>query len=367
MEPFWADQPANASSVHSAGRLAFSALEDARSAVARAVGACAGEILFTSGTTESNALALIGSALHARNGSSARRQIVVSAIEHKAILNHRQLLQELDFKVSIVPVTPAGIIDLDKLQSVVGDNTLLISVQTVNNVLGTIQPLEEVVRLANQVGARVHTDAAQALGKLPVDVRGWGVDMASFSAHKIYGPKGVGALYMKGGSRKAMLRPLLAGGGQESGLRPGTANVPGVVGFGRACRIVEERRAVDWAQCKRVREFVEERLKGSGDPCVSILCEATERVPTCTAARIHEVEADALCTRLPRIAFSTGSACESGAPEPSHVFNAIGLGRAEAYECVRLSYGRNTELTDASTALDAILEEARAIKAVVIV
>lgn len=363
MTPYFADSFGNSASVHQFGRDAQAALEQARCDVAAAIGAQTGEVAFTSGTTESNALAITGAALFALGCETERRQIVMSSVEHKSVLNQGRLLERLGFEIARIPVSAECVTDLDALESVVGDHTLLVSVQAVNNVVGTIQPISEVARIARKAGALVHTDAAQALGKSVVSVGAWDVDFASFSSHKVYGPKGVGALYVRGGISRARIQPLAAGGGQERGLRSGTANVVGAVGFGVACDILASRLEDDLASFGAVRASVEARLEGRECPEVEVLGGNAPRVPTCTAARLVGIEADALSARLPELAFSTGSACESGAPEPSHVFLAMGLGREAAGECVRLSYGRGSIPKEACLAVDTILDEGQRIRA----
>lgn len=365
MQPFFATDAANASSSHQCGLMARRAVENARACIARVVGASAHQIALTSGTTESNALAILGCALYESGRKRPRHRVIVSAIEHKAVLNQRKVLARLGFDVTVVPVTADGIVDLDKLEAELSEQTLLVSIQAVNNVLGTVQPLSMVADLAHRVGAKVHTDAAQALGKLVFDVDHWNVDLASFSAHKVYGPKGVGSLYVREGVDNAPLLSPLAGGGQEGNVRSGTINVAGAVGFGAACEILERRLSPDIERFRELRDLLELQLLDNAASRVTILCRNAPRVPTCVAVRFHGVEADAVAARLPEFAFSTGSACESGAPEPSHVFVALGMTRTQAGECIRLSIGRQTTQIELVTAATALVEESNEILAVV--
>lgn len=341
MMPYWTDNPANPSNpYHLLGRRAAEAVETAREQVAALIGARCTEIVFTGGATESNNLAILGTALsHTGN----RRRIVTCAIEHKSVLEPCRWLAERGFEVVVVPVDRLGHVHLSVLEQAVDDNTLLVSIQLANNEIGTIQHMEQVAAIVHRSGALLHCDGAQAVGKIPVNVDHLYLDMLSISAHKLYGPKGIGALYIRGGIKRAGLQPLAFGGGQEWSLRPGTLNVPAIVGFGEACRICREEIGEEAQRVSRLRDRLEQflleripRLQRNGD--------LSHRLPNNSSLTFPDVEADALLLNLPDIALSTGSACTAGALEPSHVLLAIGLDREEGYRTVRVGIGRfNTE------------------------
>lgn len=339
MLPFFLETYANpSSSVHAHGRRAAEAVEMARAQVANAIGAAAGEIVFTSGATESNNLAIHGAA---RAAPRDRNKLLATAVEHKCVLETGKWLATQGYEFVTIPVSRDGVLDLGALVDLVDERTILVSVQAASNEVGTIQPIGEVAQIVHRAGALLHCDAAQALGRIPVDVVQWDVDSMSLSAHKCYGPKGVGALYLNGGPRRASLEPLLFGGGQEAGLRPGTLNVPGIVGFGKACDIVVEGLSVESRRVGRLRDWLESLLLG-GLEGVHRNGALARRLPGNSSLWFDGVEADALIANLPEIALSTGSACSSGALEPSHVLTAMGLSREEANRTVRIGIGRFT-------------------------
>jgi cysteine desulfurase len=242
-----------------------------------------------------------------------------------------------------IPVDEKGTVDLAAVADAVTEETLLVSIQAANNEIGTIQPVAQVAALAHAKGALVHCDAAQAVGKVPVDVESWDVDLLSISAHKLYGPKGVGALYVRGGPYALPISPLLVGGGQEKGLRAGTLNVPGIVGLGEACSLCERKLTGEAARIAVLRERFEETLLESV-PEASRNGDLTNRLPGNSSLTFPGIDAEALVVNAPELAISTGSACTSGAPEPSHVLLATGLSREDASSTVRIGVGRfNTE------------------------
>lgn len=339
MLPYFVETFGNpSSSIHAAGRKAAEAVETARGAVAALIGASPGEIVFTSGATESNNLAIRGAAMRAPEG---RRKILASAIEHKSVLGPCRQLTKHGYEFQLIPVMGDGLIDLAALVDLVDERTALVSVQAANNEIGTIQPIAEVAQVAHRVGAVMHCDAAQAPGRMPIDVKAWDVDLLSVSAHKVYGPKGVGALYVRGGARTAPLEPLLLGGGQERGLRAGTLNVPGIVGFGRATEVALTELQGDINRQARLRDWFETLILESVSDAHRNGA-LTRRLPGNSSFVFPGVDAEALIANVPDIAISTGSACTSGAPEPSHVLTAIGLSRDEAYSTVRVGIGRFT-------------------------
>ena len=329
----WISRPANASSAHRPGRHAAAALAQARDDVGRAVGAAPARITFTSGATESNNLVFNGLPMP---GQAGRTRLLVLETEHKAVLEAARGATERGWQLDLLPVQANGLIDLDALDALLGEDVHLVSVQLVNNETGVIQPLAEVSHRCHGVGAVVHTDATQALGKVPLDLLAIGADLASFSSHKVYGPQGVGALYQ---SRTGMLTPSIFGGGQENGFRPGTENLAGAVGFGAAAKLavasLQPRRTQAQRQTALLAALLSELVPGVK---VNVPL-GTPRVPNTLSLRVPGADAEALVAHTPGVAFSAGSACTSMVPGPSHVLTAMLNDRSAATECVRLSTG----------------------------
>lgn len=342
MRPYWNTSFANASSPHRAGRVAAQAVAVARRAVAECLDARPHEIVFTSGATESTNLVFWGLLLAPRT----RRHIVVSAIEHKAVLESAALLEEQGFEVTRLPVTPDGVVDLNIAARVITPETALVSVQAANNEIGTIQPILHIARLAHQVGAFFHVDAVQALGKMPVSMLDWECDFASFSAHKIYGPKGIGALFVKGGPMRWPWPRPLRGGGQEGGLRPGTLNVPGIVGFGAACEMLRQRPAEILENIATLRDLLENSLKNIFNNRIRIVGENVERLPNTSGILIKDIDTDILFLRCKNVLFSNGSACNSGTIEISHVVKSVLLDANLDDRFLRFSLLENTTKSD---------------------
>ncbi len=338
--------PANG--LHRQGRLAARAVDEAREKVALLIGAREKEIVFTSGATESDNLAILGIARMNRNGK--RKRIITSAIEHKAVLLACKKLQEEGFDVVFLPVDLEGRVLIDAAREVIDENTLLVSIHGANNEIGTIQPIAQLAELAHQMGAFFHCDAAQAVGKIPVNVDEWDVDLLSMSAHKLYGPKGIGALFVRGGSNAIPMEPIWYGGGQENGLRSGTSNVPGIVGFGEACDICKNEVREELPRLQNLRNTLERELKSSF-PALIINGEEAVRIPNTSSLTFPDIDADALILNAPGIMIGTGSACTSGAVEPSHVLTAIGLSRNYASATIRISLGRYTSSENAMEAV----------------
>lgn len=351
MLPFFTTNFGNPSSPHEAGRVAADAVQNAREEVAALLGARSSEVVFTSGATESNNLALLGLA---RAFGDKRRRIVTTPIEHKAVLEPCRWLQKQGFELVVLPVDRAGTVDLNAAARAITDDTLFVSIQAANHEIGTIQPVREVAQLAHERGAFVHCDAAQAVGKIPLDVRDWDVDLLSLSAHKMYGPKGVGALYVRGGKHSG-LSPLVFGGGQESALRPGTLNVPGIVALGQACLLCREEMSGEAARLSELRDEFEAALMGAV-PTLRRNGNLDNRLPNNSSLTFPSVEAEALLANLPDLALSTGSACTSGALEPSQVLEAIGLSRDEAYSTIRVGLGRFSDASDIRLAVSAVTQ-----------
>lgn len=342
--------PANG--FHKQGKLSAAAVEEAREQVARLIGARTHEIIFTSGATESDNLAILGAARIHRG--EKRNRIVTSAVEHKAVLLACKKLQEEGFDVVFLPVDKDGRVLLDKIQEAIDENTLLVSIQGANNEIGTIQPIAQLAALAHKNGAIIHCDAAQAVGKIPVNIDEWDVDLLSLSAHKLYGPKGIGALFIRGGSNALPLEPIWYGGGQENGLRSGTMNVPSIVGFGEACEICLADLSKESKRIQEMRDFMESKLL-SKIQNMRINGVNADRLPNTSSITFPGIDADALILNAPEIMIGTGSACTSGAIEPSHVLTAIGCNRDDASSTVRISLGRFTDQQSIVIAISSIV------------
>lgn len=338
MLPFLTGEFGNpSSSLHQHGRRAEDAVEQARKRVATLLGARPTEIFFTSGATESNNLAILGLA----RSRSDRKRIVTTMIEHKAVLEVAGYLQTQGFKVIYLPLLPDGRVNLEAASNLIDDQTLLVSVQAASNEIGTLQPIAQLAELAREHNAFFHTDAAQAVGKIPLDVHDLGVDLLSLSGHKLYGPKGVGALFVRGGLRQIPLQPLWYGGGQERGLRSGTYNVPGIVGLGKACELCTQEMYRDAARTAALRDQLEDSIRSFVADLQVNGC-IPHRLPHNSSLTFPGIEGDALILNLPDLALSMGSACNSGAPEPSYVLTAIGLSRDMADSTIRVGLGRFT-------------------------
>lgn len=337
MLPYFGDKYGNPSELHKVGREARAAVEEARATVAAALGAGEREIVFTSGGTEGDNLALFGYLQRFQPG-----HLIVSAVEHPAVMEAARALNRLGWAVDFVPVDGFGVIDLDAYDASFRDDTRLASVMAANNVVGTLQPVAELARIAHEHGAVFHTDAVQMAGSLPIDVADLGVDMLTVSGHKFYGPKGVGALYVKRGTR---LTPILHGGGHERRLRSGTENVPGIVGLGAALELTTR----EIPQSRPRLEALRDRLAAGvleAVPEVRHLGHPSDRLPGNVAFSVRYIEGESMLLQLDAHGYmvSSGSACASGSLEPSHVILAMGLGAEEAHGSLRLSLGReNTE------------------------
>jgi cysteine desulfurase len=347
MIPFFTDQFGNPSSAsHAWGWKAHAAVDDARREVGRLIGAGAKDIVFTSGATESNNFAIRG---FADVAPADRRHIAVSAIEHKSVLEAARRLERDGWDLTVVPVRPDGLIDLDALERAVSTRTALVSVIAANNEIGVIQPLDEIVRIAHAKGALVHSDAAQAAGKIPLDIEKVGIDLVSITAHKMYGPKGCGALYIR---KRTALAPLICGGGQERGLRSGTLNVPGIVGFGKASTLARAEMPAESARLAALRDRLLAGLRASLDGVV-VNGSLERRLPHNLHVSFDGVDGEALLIGISDIAVSTGSACSSASATPSHVLAAIaGSEAAVPAASIRFGLGRFTTDQDINYAID---------------
>jgi cysteine desulfurase len=342
----------NAASPHGAGERAAQIIAAARAEVAALIGAAPSEIVFTSGATEANNIAILGAARAAGPKAGGRRRILVSAVEHKAVLESAQMLAEEGFEVLLAPVDRYGRLDLDRFTALLDDQVLLASVMYVNNETGMIQPVAEAATLARAAGALVHCDAAQAAGKIPIDVAELDVDYLSLSAHKCYGPMGVGALYIAAGAPKP--RPLHYGGGQQAGIRPGTEPVALIAGFGQAARIAGARLEADRRHGEHLANLLLSEL-GARQLRFSRVTGEWPVVPGSVAISLDGVDADALCVMLAHtVHLSTGSACTSGQLLTSHVLDAMGFSEEEARTVVRAFCSRDMDDAAISMAAERI-------------
>lgn len=349
MLPYFTERYGNPSSIHGVGREARKAVENARRQVAAALGATAPEIYFTAGGSESDNWA-IRCAADARKEKG--RHIITSAIEHHAVLHTCAALEKQGYSVTYLPVNADGLVDPDDVRSAIRDDTVLITIMTANNEIGTIQPIAEIGRIAKEAGVLFHTDAVQAVGAIPVDVNAMNVDMLSLSGHKFHGPKGIGALYVRKGVK---LGNLIYGGAQERGLRAGTENVPGIVGLGKAIELAIAELP-DYAA--RMTELRDALIDGILEriPDVRLNGHRTRRLPANVNVSVRYVEGEALLMRLDLagIEGSSGSACTSGSLDPSHVLLAIGLPHEIAHGSLRLSLGMDNTREDVDAVLAAL-------------
>jgi cysteine desulfurase len=353
MLPFFGVDFGNAASVsHAVGRRAAAAVEDARERLAAALGAEPGEIVFTSGATEANNLAIQGSA---RLRPQHRDHLVAVTSEHPSVLDVCRALEGEGFRTSLVPVNRDGLVDVDELASAIGERTAVVSVMLANNEIGVLQPVREIARVCRERSVPCHTDAAQAVGKIRVDVDELGVDLLSLCAHKFYGPKGVGALFVRRRRARARLVPLMHGGGHEGGLRSGTLPVPLIVGMARAVELCLEDLETEAERQRRLRDGLWSALSQALPDAVRN-GHAHERLPGNLNVRFPGVDAGRLLLALHDVAISSGSACSTADPAPSHVLLALGLTPSEAKASIRIGLGRGTTEAEVGFAAKRIVE-----------
>ncbi len=341
MRPFFTEIFGNAASRnHSFGWEAEEAVEKGRKQVAELIGATAKEIVLTSGATESNNLALKGVAqMYAEKGN----HIITAATEHKAVLDTCKRLEKDGARVTYLPVQQNGLVDLDQFRDAITDKTILVSIMYANNEIGVVQNIREIGKIAKERGVLVHTDATQAVGKIPVDVTKDNIDLASISAHKMYGPKGVGALYVRRRNPRVQLTAQMDGGGHERGMRSGTLNVTGIVGLGAACAIAKAEMPEESKRMAHLRDKLKDRLLANLDE-VYINGTMESRLPNNLNISFAYVEGESLLMGINEIAVSSGSACTSATLEPSYVLKALGAGDDLAHSSIRFGLGRfNTE------------------------
>jgi len=347
MKPYFTEIYGNPSNQHhSAGSRAARAVENARSQVSAAIGSEPDSIVFTSGATESNNLAILGAC---RAHRSSPGHIVTSSIEHKAILEPCRLLESLGWRVSYLRPDYHGVVDWQAVDGAITSETVLVSIMAANNEVGTIQPIKRIGEICERRGILFHCDAAQALGRLQVDVDQWNVDMLSLSAHKAYGPKGIGALFVRNKHKTDILSPLTLGGGQESGIRPGTLAVPNIVGFGAASELTSANLAGESSRLRLLRQDLLAKLKGIF-PDLVVHGHPTDLLPGLLSVGFPNVNGDEFLFALRDVAISQGAACTAGSPEPSHVLMALGVGYDLARSSFRFGIGRFTTPDDIETA-----------------
>ncbi|MGI6449493.1 MAG: cysteine desulfurase NifS [Desulfitobacteriia bacterium] len=339
----------NPSSVHFFGRQVKKALEEAREQVAALIGANAAEITFTSGGTEADNLAIQGAA---RSRAKKGKHLITSAIEHHAVLDTFKYLAKNGYELTILPVDEEGLVSVDDVTKAIRPDTILISIMHANNEVGSIQPIAEIGALTREKGILFHVDAVQSLGKIPINVQDLNVDLLTISSHKIYGPKGVGALYVRKGVR---ISPLVFGGSQERKMRSGTENAPGIIGFGKACELAGERMAEETTRLTRLRDKLTEGILTRIDNVKLNGPRGAKRLPNNVNVSINYVEGESLLLSLDMlgIAASSGSACTSGSLDPSHVLLAMGLSHEVAHGSLRFSLGRQNTEED----IDFVLQE----------
>src|SRR5882724_8917372 len=342
MLPYFTETFGNAASrTHAYGWTAEAAVDDARDTIAQLIGAESGkEIVFTSGATESDNLAIKGVAEYYK---AKGNHIITTTIEHKAVLDSCKRLEKDGFVVTYINVGPDGLVNPKDIEAAITDKTILVSVMLANNEVGTIQPLAEIGKLTRARGIIFHTDAVQGLGKTPFDVRAMNVDLASLTAHKIYGPKGVGALYVRRSKPRVRLSALMDGGGHERGNRSGTLNVPGIVGFAKACKILIEEGAAEADKIRALRDRLYNKITAELDSVV-LNGSVEHRLPGNLNISFAFVEGEGLMMAIKDVAVSSGSACTSASLEPSYVLRAMGVGEELAHSSIRFGIGRfNTD------------------------
>ncbi|UCF56654.1 MAG: cysteine desulfurase [Deltaproteobacteria bacterium] len=355
MLPFMQEEFGNPSSPYPLGTRAKERLEQAREEVASLLGCASHEVIFTSGGSESNNMVLMGivNFKHPENS-----HIIISAVEHPAILNPALFLMELGVKVTIFPVDRFGRVDPDEVRRAIKPNTSLISIMLANNETGTLQPVQEISKIAREHGVPFHTDAAQAVGKIPVDVNALGVDFLSVAGHKLYGPKGVGALFIRDGRN---ITPLIHGAGQEGGKRPGTENIILSVGLGVACQVARERLKEDMKNMKVLRDRLQELLFSGLDDLV-LNGHPEERLPNTLNISVPGIEGGKILDGLPSILASTGAACHDRSVELSHVLSAMGVPPEVGMGTLRLTVGRTNDMEQIEEAARLIVNRVKKLK-----
>lgn len=358
MLPFFGEHFGNASSEHAFGWAADEAVKQARERSARLIGATPRTMFFTSGATEAISLAIRGAG---DVYGGRRHRIVTVQTEHRAVLATCEAMEREGFETTYLPVDANGLVDLDALEAALNEETFLVSVMWANNETGVIQPIPEIAERAHAAGAVMMSDATQAVGKVPISVNHDGVDLLSLSGHKLYGPKGVGALYVRQRGPRVKLRPQVTGGGQEGGLRGGTLNVPGIVGLGMAAQIARREQDADAERLAVLRDRFEAAVCEAVPGTVVNAADAP-RLPNTTSLRFQGTRAGQLLPVLHGVAASAGSACHAHSDEPSHVLRAMGLTEEQARASVRFSLGRPTTEAEVDAAVERVAEAVHAVR-----
>jgi len=360
MLPYFTERYGNAASrQHEFGWVAEAAVELARKQVARIIGATPSEIIFTSGATESLNLAILGIAASLRHRG---RHLITAVTEHRAVLDPVRYLEGDGFRVTRLPVDRFGLIDLDELREAIGNETILVTIMSANNEIGTIAPLQKIGEICRGRGVLFHTDATQAVSRIPLDVREGRIDLLSFSAHKMHGPKGVGALFCRAGQPPVAPSAQILGGGHERGFRSGTLNVPAIVGFGKAAELAIAEMEQSRTRVASLRDrLVHELREDLDDLCVN--GHPTERLDNNASITFPHAKADSVIMEMKDIAVSTGAACSSATPEPSHVLQAIGLTKEDAASTLRFGLSKFTTEGDIDYAIGRVVRSVKAVRA----
>jgi len=353
MMPYFTQKFGNAASRnHSFGWEAEQAVETAREQIAKLIGASAKEIIFTSGATESNNLAIKGIAEMYRERGN---HIITQVTEHKAVLDTCKRLEKAGCKVTYLPVKADGLIDLEELKAAFTDKTILVTIMFANNEIGVIQPVEEIGKLCHERGVIFHTDAVQAVGKVPVDVQKMNIDVLSLSGHKIYGPKGIGALYVRRRNPRVLISEQINGGGHERGMRSGTLNVPGIVGLGKACELCGQEMVEETKRLTELRDYLRQKFESKLD-YVHVNGNMEHHLPGNLNMSFVYVEGESLLMGINDIAVSSGSACTSATLEPSYVLKALGLGDDVAHSSIRFGLGRFNTKAEVDYVADKLID-----------
>ena len=359
MLPYFSDEFGNAASrTHAYGWKALEAVEAARETIARLIGAGPVEIVFTSGATESDNLAIFGTAQFL---SERGRHIVTGSTEHPAVLDCCRRLEKLGFAVTYLPVDRAGMVSPDALRAALRSDTILISLMAANNEVGTLHPVAEIGKIAKDKGVVFHCDAAQAAGRIPLDVEAMGIDLLSFTAHKMYGPKGIGALYVRKRQPRIRLEPQIYGGGHERGMRSGTLNVPGIVGFAKACEIAARVMPEEAVILAELRDRLHRRIDAELEE-VTLNGHPRQRLPNNLNLSFAYVEGESLMMALDGVAVSSGSACTSASQEPSHVLKAMGVSDDLIHTSLRFGLGRFNTSAEVDRVAEKVIASVRKLR-----
>jgi cysteine desulfurase len=357
MLPYYLESYANTNSSHVYASLIKDKVEYTKEKVSEIISAQSKEVIFTSGSTEAINIAIKGIA---ESYIDKGKHIITCRTEHLAVLNTCKYLETKGYEITYLDVDKDGLIDLEDLKNKIRNDTILVSIMLVNNETGVIQPIKEISEIVHKAKSIFMTDATQAVGKIPVNVKEMGIDLLCMSAHKMYGPKGIGALYIRNGSKKVNIPPFIHGGGQENGIRSGTLNVPGIIAFGKACEIAKDELTVNAHRIGALRDKLENHLLDIDNSFVN--GSKKRRIYNTTNICFRGIEANALIGRLKTIAVSNGSACSSSVLKPSHVLTSMGLNEDDAFASIRFSLGKYNTIEEIQTAVTIIKKEIEILK-----